>query len=353
MQTTQEALASFQRALEVEPSGPAAAAAEVGSGHALLLLPDYDGADEGAYQAAATAAAFERAIGLANGAWPAARAWFQLGHLLERENDIATPKSDGSSAKTRKRLELRLEGVLADVQTAAECYQAAALVVERHCTALRCPATADGETRTTLATLRAQALANLATFQLANGAASASLEAADAVLNMAGAGGPLVPAPAELATSWYNRALSLERLQRLAEAVTCYAIAAEIDTGVNTRESDSSSTAVRKPTGTVLWSGERALAAKALSNRGNALGKIGRYPEAAASCEAALSINPSYAEAWVNLGAVRVHSAGAEVSRRRLEEAAAAFKNAVQLRPTLAVAANNLAAVQARLRTAQ
>ncbi len=75
---------------------------------------------------------------------------------------------------------------------------------------------------------------------------------------------------------------------------------------------------------------------------GNALMSQGRAAEAAAEFEAALRLNPQYAEAHTNLGKVLLEEG-------RVEEAAAQLEAALDLDPQIAQAHNNLGAALQRL----
>lgn len=345
-QPAAEALASFGRALEVEPTGPAGAAAEAGSGKVLRQLA-------GGQRAIEAYAAFGRAVEVAAGTWPAARAWFELGRMLEEA-------AGDAAAVDRLTAAVPVGGMVAEAPTAAHCYSAAAGAVERHCSAIECPATQDGEDRDSLAVLRAQALANLASVQLASGEAAGALAAADAVV---GSGGTvLAAAPAELATGWcgHTEVSCNPGMPGFAMALLCGGLRGHDRVNVAQVQPSAGTGAARaergggdllrgggrdrRPGGTGRWGScwgkgelhqsllppancatrtvlfeqphcalmlhdrECRRAAQAWSNRGNALTGLGRLEEAVASCQAALAIAPDYAQAWVNLGVAIAHS---------------------------------------------
>ncbi len=74
--------------------------------------------------------------------------------------------------------------------------------------------------------------------------------------------------------------------------------------------------------------------AEAWSNKGVALGNLGRYEEAIQACDKVLELNPNYAEAWLNKGAV-LGNLG------RHEEAIQACDKVLELNPNLAEAWSN------------
>ena len=104
-------------------------------------------------------------------------------------------------------------------------------------------------------------------------------------------------------TAHYNRANSLQALQRWSEAVAGYDVALSIQPAF----------------------------AQALNNRGNALQQLNRFDEAVASFDAALAINPNDLEAWTNRGNAlqRLH---------RINEALASYDAALSVRPEYAEA---------------
>jgi len=69
--------------------------------------------------------------------------------------------------------------------------------------------------------------------------------------------------------------------------------------------------------------------AEAWSNKGAALGRLGRYPEELQCCEKALEINPRLAQAWSNKGAA-LHSLG------RYQEALTCCDRALEINPRYA-----------------
>jgi tetratricopeptide (TPR) repeat protein len=138
-------------------------------------------------------------------------------------------------------------------------------------------------------------------------------------------------------TAHFNRAKSLQALQRWSEAVASYDAALLIrpafaqalnNRGNALQQLDRFDEAVA--------SYDAALSiqpafAQALNNRGNALQQLNRSDDAVASYDAALAVEPNYAEAWTNRGNAwqRVH---------RTNEALASYDAALSIRPDYAEA---------------
>jgi tetratricopeptide (TPR) repeat protein len=72
-----------------------------------------------------------------------------------------------------------------------------------------------------------------------------------------------------------------------------------------------------------------------LKNRGNVLVRLGRFTEAVADLEAAVSIEPDFAEAYNDLGDTLSQAS-------QLEAAAESFRKALKIAPCYAAALNNL-----------
>jgi tetratricopeptide (TPR) repeat protein len=132
-----------------------------------------------------------------------------------------------------------------------------------------------------------------------------------------------------------NRGLTLHRLKRFDEALACYDRALTLrphyaealsNRGITLRELNRFEEA--------LESYDRALIvrpqfARALSNRGNALHELNRFDEALESFDSALRVDPEYAEAFSNRG-VTLHAL------MRFEEALSDFQRALKFRPNQA-----------------